>query len=545
MPTVVHSWVSSSTRRLYPETRPPRKAVERTLDVAQNERFSFQVAVRHAGADPVQVHAEIQAPYGWAIRVRTVGYVPVRHLNLPIPPSQRDCEGMGHVPGYVPDPLFHEQSLLLPPRETHAFWVTGQPGGEVKPGTYELTVTVRSARGEPRTHRIPVRVHTLVLKPRSAFSVTHWFYADALIDWYRTDLFDHRFWRFLVAYVRNMVEHEQDTLLVPVFTPPLDGVKRPTQLLRVTRTGKDRYRFDWQDVRRYIRTARRCGIRNFEWCPFFTQWGAQYAIRIYEGQGRAERLLWPPETSATSPTYRRFLAQFLPALHDFLCAEKILRVSFFHVSDEPHGETHRINYKKARGMLAELAPWMKVMDALSEIGYGREALTDMPIAIIHKALDFARERIPSWCYYCCEPRGPFLNRLLDTPLAKIAMHGFLFYRWPFRGFLNWGYNYWYRSQTRQLIDPFTVQDGAVWPKWPYGDPFVVYPGPEGPLDSIRWEVLAEGLQDYRLLQTSGIPRNGLLLRAIQSFADFPKTEQWRQQARAAIFRFVEKQASGT
>jgi hypothetical protein len=183
---------------------------------------------------------------------------------------------------------------------------------------------------------------------------------------------------------------------------------------------------------------------------------------------------------------------------------------------------------------------MEVMDALSDIDFARRGLTDMPIPSISVALDFIEEEIPCWCYYCCGPRGPYLNRLLDTPLAKIAMHGFLFYRWPFRGFLHWGYNYWYESQTRNLIDPYTVQDGLAWSRgWAFGDTFEVYPGENGPVDSIRWEVFGESLQDYRLLQTLGISREHALLSALHSFADFPKTAAWRQAARAELFALAD------
>src|SRR6185295_9173928 len=102
-----------------------------------------------------------------------------------------------------------------------------------------------------------------------------------------------------------------------------------------------------------------------------------------------------------------------------------------------------------------------------------------------------------------------------------------FYRWPFGGFLHWGYNYWYKSQTRQLIDPFVVTDATYWPGWAYGDPFVVYPGPGGmPIDSIRWEVFHESLQDYALLQTLGVERDGKLMAPLKSFENFPKTEKW-------------------
>ena len=288
-------------------------------------------------------------------------------------------------------------------------------------------------------------------------------------------------------------------------------------------------------MKRYVDLAKRCGIRNFEWCHPFTQWGVRHAIRVYEGQGYSEKLLWPSNTGATSGTYREFLSQYLPGLYRFLTEEKILKRSFFHVSDEPHGSDHIENYRRARSVLMELAPWMNVMDALSDIEYGRQKLTDMPIASIRTALDFVNEDIPCWCYYCCGPRGKYLNRLLDTPLAKIAMHGFLFYRWPFRGFLHWGYNYWYQSQSRILIDPYSVQDGGRWPGWAFGDPFVVYPGPNGPIDSIRWEVFGESLQDYALLQTMGIDRSSGILEPIRSFSSFPKTEAWRRAARKRVF----------
>ena len=522
----IQSWLTPSPVRSFPHT-PAQEAQPLACDAALNEQFSFQVALRMEAGDTQRVHVEANGPAGWSLRVRRVGFVPVEHHNTPIEADPGDVEGLRDIPGYVPDPLFDEDSVLLPQAETHAFWVTVRPGAGATPGEHKVQVTVAPASGERITHTVTVRLYPVELAPRHGFAITHWFYNDALIDWYRTDLFDERFWQILPAYVRDVVAHGQDTLYVPTFTPPLDGVKRPSQLLRVTRTGPDQYEFDWSDVKRYVDLANACGVTNFEWCHFFTQWGARDALRIYDGQGRDEQLLWPPETEATSATYRAFLAQYLPQLQHFLSVEGLLDRSFFHVSDEPHGEEHLKNYRRARGLLRELAPWMKVMDAL----------TDMPIPSIQTALEFVKAGIPSWCYYCCGPRGPYLNRLLDTPLSKIAMHGLLFYRWPFQGFLHWGYNYWYRSQTRQLIDPYTVQDGDLWERgWAYGDTFEVYPGPAGPVDSMRWEVFGECLQDYRLLQTLGISRGDPRLSAMQSFTDFPKQAAWRNALRAALLQ---------
>ena len=63
---------------------------------------------------------------------------------------------------------------------------------------------------------------------------------------------------------------------------------------------------------------------------------------------------------------------------------------------------------------------------------------------------------------------------------------------------------------------------------------MVYPGPNGPVDSLRWEVMVESLQDYRLLQTLNVPRDDTLFTEIRSFADFPKANVWRQETRARL-----------
>lgn len=524
----IRSWTASSLVRHFPSS-PARPGRDLRLEAALNERVSFQVAVRQEDGEPQGACVEVAAPKGVRARVRRVGYVPVRHLNTPILPGEVD--GLGMIPGYVPDPLFDEERVLLPAGETHAFWVTLTPTRSAEPRVHGIKVIVAPERGRRQTHTVKLALHRATVGARKDFAVTHWFYNDALLDYYGCTAFDKRYWEILPAYFRNMAEHGQDTVYTPVFTPPLDGVKRPTQLLRVHKAGKGKYRFDWRDVERYVQLARKCGLQKLEWTHFFTQWGVKHAIRIYEGQGLEEKLLWKLETGATSKTYRDFLGQFLPQLHRFLSENRMLGRSFFHVSDEPHGDQHKANYVAARGVLEELAPWMQTMDALTDIAYGRQHLTDMPIPSISTALEFVEEGVPSWCYYCCGPRGRYVQRLLDTPLPKIRMNGWLFYRWPFQGYLHWGYNYWYRSQTREMIDPFSVQDGHKWPGWAYGDPFRVYPGPDGPIDSLRWEVFGEGLQDYALLQSAGVERTDPILRGLKSFEDFPRTEKWIAAAR--------------
>jgi len=63
------------------------------------------------------------------------------------------------------------------------------------------------------------------------------------------------------------------------------------------------------------------------------------------------------------------LTQFLREFAAFLKAEGIQDRSFFHVSDEPEGEDAFQQYRSARLLLRELAPWIKVTDGVTT-GWG-------------------------------------------------------------------------------------------------------------------------------------------------------------------------------
>ncbi|MDF2652709.1 MAG: hypothetical protein K0Q73_8514 [Paenibacillus sp.] len=220
-------------------------------------------------------------------------------------------------------------------------------------------------------------------------------------------------------------------------------------------------------------------------------------------------------------------------MKQFLTEESILDRSWFHICDEPPEYPEAIeSFRRARKLLEQIDPSIKVMDAVYSDVYCTLGLVDLPIPQAPGACNYLTKGIPHGVYYCLSPQGPYINRFFDTMLTKVRIQGLMFYKLRTLGFLHWGLNYWYHltslydSECQQMLDPYT--DGSAGGKAPYGDPFVVYPGPEGPIDSIRWEVFAEGLQDYAILQALDVNPDDELLQAIVNYKEFPKSEQWFQ-----------------
>ncbi len=374
-----------------------------------------------------------------------------------------------------------------------------------------------------------IEVAELVVQPRQGFPIIHWWRGEATWDYYKTGRFDERWFDITKAQLKDMLDHGSDVLTVPLLVARRETFKRPCQLLIVNEPEPGKYVFDWSLVKRFTDMGREIGFKEFEWSHLWIYWGAKNPVRVYKDVNGEFQMLWPPDISGFSDTFMNFLKQFLPEFKAFLDREGLLTYSYFHLSDEPSGGEHLVNYKRARQILKEQAPWMqgKVMDALSDIEYGRQGLTDIPIPVVSSAQAYIDENIPHWVYYCCGPQGRWLNRFMDTPLAKIRMSGMLFYHLKARGFLHWGFNYWHKLEREELADPFCDASADDWPAIPYGDPFMIYPGPNGePLDSIRWEVFAESLQDYAILQSAGITPDDPLFAELKSYANFPKNEGW-------------------
>ncbi len=302
-------------------------------------------------------------------------------------------------------------------------------------------------------------------------------------------------------YFANMAEHGITQVLTPLFTPPLDtavGAERPTvQLVDVTQEN-GKFHFGFERLERWVALALESGLRQFEFSHLYTQWGAKHAPKIMVRRDGADEMMFGWHTDAMSREYQDFLALFLAELVKAIDRMGIRDSCCFHISDEPGLEMLE-DYRRAGEVIRQQLKGFKIIDAMSHLEFYRDGLCQNPIPSIRALEEFVREGVPDlWTYYCCGPTTVTTNRFLHYPGARTRILGFQLYKYNLKGFLHWGYNFWFSRLSKAVIDPYTCPDaGALFPA---GDPFLVYPGDQGPVDSLRHELMREAMQDQRAMR---------------------------------------------
>ena len=459
------------------------------------EVFSFQVAYRSTSLIK-GIRVEVESELKRYIEVRSVGLVPAELTGVAF-----DDNVLRTTPGLYPDPLYPlEDGVIAFPGQWRSVWIT-------------LRLPRRGLAGKQRIGLRFVKDGTLLGRASFALEVipvalppqklihTNWFHADCIATRYGVEAWSREHWELLEKYMCRAVTHGINMLLTPIFTPPLDtqvGGERPTvQLVKVEKNG-NRYRFGFSRLKKWVELADRCGVKHFEMSHLFTQWGAAHCPKIVAHENGRIRKIFGWKDSASGRKYRNFLDQFLPALVAFIDRQGLRRRCFFHVSDEPH-EEHLEQFARAAGIVHRHLEGFPFIDALSNIEFFDRGLVHQPIPAINHIKPFVERGIKNlWTYYCCSQWNKVPNRFFHMPSARNRILGAQLFKYELAGFLQWGFNFWYSQYSIREIDPFRVTDAGH--AFPAGDAFLVYPGEDGPIDSIRAEVFFEALQDQRALQ---------------------------------------------
>ena len=273
-----------SIEKVFLDTKMSTLEPLRSANVYRGSDFSFQIALTETTCDAAHrrfVGLSFDGIDQSAVTLRTVELIP---SYMPEYPTRYDTEYVRTTPGLYPDllqPLQMEGRVPCVMGQTRTVWVDIDASA-LEDGMHEITVNVIDGEDV-----LPLKLMLNVIPtalPEVDFPVTQWFHYDCLANYYNVEIFSERHWEIIENFIKTFVKCGNNTLLTPVFTPPLDtyiGGERPTvQLVGVTLEAEGEYTFDFSLLTKFMDMADRLGIKYFEISHFFTQWGAVHAPKV-------------------------------------------------------------------------------------------------------------------------------------------------------------------------------------------------------------------------------------------------------------------------
>lgn len=479
------------------------KEVKR-ISVMKNETVSFQVAYQMEDKwnKKINYFVQLEGPIKDHVKMYRVMEMP---SATPIMDEEHDEDILKNKAGLFPDlllPLESDEKLFLGNHRLVTLWFDVIPDEEIE-GEYPLDVVFTDdEKKEIGRTSITIKVYKTVL-PKQEIIHTEWFYCDTLMSYYNTKPFDDRHWKIIEKFMRVATNNGINMILTPLFTYALDtaiGSERPTtQLVKVKEYGDGQYEFGFELFEKYIELAKKCGYEYFEMSHFFTQWGAKATPKIVAETSNGEKRIFGWDVASDDPGYFSFLNQFVPKLREELKRLEIEDKTFYHVSDEAN-EKSLDSYKKCYDFLKGLVPEEQIIDAMSNYSFYERKVLTKPIpstGAVQKFIDAGVKNL--WTYYCCDARLNLSNRYFAMPSYRTRVLGIQLYLNDIKGFLHWGYNFYYSQYSLRLINPFLQTDCDGFAE--SGDAFLVYPGQnEEPLESIRLKLIRDAFLDIRALK---------------------------------------------
>ena len=505
------------------------------LSCLSNERVQLQVAF--CNDSDCEVNVKVDCKFKDCINVY---YVEEIYSKNPVHALQ-DNYTLRKKSGYFPELLRPLDGCFnAKANKWNSIWLEVVPNPTLVAGEQKINVALTCGE-DVQTIDFTLDVIDAQL-PAQTLINTNWFHTDCIATHYNIEVFSDKYWEYVKNFLKVAVDHGMNMVLTPLFTPPLDtkvGGERPTVQLVGVKVTSGEYKFDFTNLDKWIAICDEVGIKYLELSHFFTQWGAKKCPKIIAEVDGVQKRIFGWDTKASGKAYRSFLTAFAEVFKPYLKEKGLEDKVYFHVSDEPFAALAR-HYRKASNIVKELFGEYKIMDALSNYKFYKKGLVKLPVPANDHIEPFIGNVSDLWTYYCCVQVKGVSNKFFSMPSQRNRVLGYQMYKFNVKGFLHWGYNFWYKQFSTGPVDPFTETDAGG--SFPSGDSFVVYPGDNGaPLISLRLKVFYDAFQDMRALQllesligkekTMQILEDGI---EPITFAQYPHCDDWQLATREKI-----------
>ena len=414
------------------------------IGLAGNERESFQLVFRAAQAiERVSVRcSELTGPGGAVIPAEDVACHLVEYHPVRVPSYFEGPTGKwpDALPAYAPFPLSADR--------TQPIWFTVYARPDLPPGLYRGRIEIYASGLDPIELGVEAQVYGFSLPSRPALKTDFGFWSQSALEGRR-------------------------------FASAATGSAGADRLMQAYVDDASAHRVTLREAAAFPRES-----------ADYDAALAAYGQRLFTDLQSASTLSVPASLLDTPDQLVR--------AQDFMRAQNLSDRAFVHLADEPEEPAWP-------RLLETLQHWKDTAPAIPVLVTTQGLRPFLPEAVdiwgVHlpvfdteankdllQAISSGHE---AWCYVDHSPGRPYGNFFLD--FAAID-HRILFWQcWALgaRGMHYWCVNYSPEGQNpyQDVLDVTPVN----------GDGLLVYPGAEGPVDSIRWETIRDGIEDYDYL----------------------------------------------
>jgi len=386
-----------------------------------------------------------------------------------------------------PDILSGTNNYLSETQGTRPVWISIDIPPDAPAGNYTGTVTRKSKSGI-LDHNIALEVLDKTLPPPAEwhFHLDLWQNPFAVARFHNVELWSKEHIELLRPLLTMLANAGQKCITATLIDKPW-GDNKPCydnflSMIDWTKRKDGTWDYDYSIFDQYVNLAMECGIKKHINCYSMVPINNKFS---WYDETTSETIVQElfPGTNNYEDLWRRFLVDFKRHLKE----KGWLALTTLALDEREEEEmTNLFRFLK------NTAPEFKI----SMAGFYYEDINPSIYEFSSNWRDGGR--IPSEAIKTRKEAGlittyyvacgiPKPNNFTFSPPAESCVEGWIASALGFDGFLRWAANSWPENP---LIDSRYI-------KWPAGDTYMIYPGP---LSSVRFERLREGIQDYEKIR---------------------------------------------
>ncbi len=370
------------------------------------------------------------------------------------------------------------QNIDVQKNTTQPVWLTVYIPEQAAAGKYNGVVTVKAGK----EYRLPIALtvadKTLPSPKDWAFRLDYWQHPAAVARVHKAVLWSDEHFNLMRKYYTMLANAGQKIITASIVDEPWGHQTYDDYpgLVKWIKKSDGAWKYDYSLFDKYITFVMSCGISGQINCYSMVPW--KIAFTYYDEALQKDTVF---TGDIGTPEYNEFWRTMLT---DFTAHLK--EKGWFDITTIAMDERPMEAMQSVIGLLKTIDPNWKVSLAGNYHPEIENDIYDYCVAsrwVFPDSVLNARKqqgKASTW-YVCCTEKYP--NMFTFSPPDEGVWAGWYTAATDMDGLLRWAYNSWTK-------DPIS---DSRFTAWPAGDTYQVYPGP---LSSIRFEKLIEGIQDF-------------------------------------------------